>query len=76
MIPLESTPIQSNHAIVQSGTSVKACDNDYGGVDKIVPSVIHNINQSINPGDSLYIGGTDGTGNNFVLLHNATFNPS
>ena len=53
VIPLESTPRKSNCAIVRSVTSVQASDNDYSGVDNILTSVIHNMNQSRNPGDSL-----------------------
>ena len=54
VIPIEDTPRQSNRSVVRSGTSVQSCDHDYGGVANIVPSVIHNMNQSINPVDSLY----------------------
>ena len=76
VIPLEVNPSQSNYAIVLSGTSVQACDNYYVSVAKTIPSVIHNINQSRNPVDSLYIGGPDGRGCTFVLLYDATFDPS
>ena len=76
VITLEATPRKSNHAIVISGTSVQACVHYYGGVANIVLSVIHNINQSTNPGDSLYSIGPDGTGRTFFSLHDATFNPS
>ena len=68
VIPLEVTPSQSNRPIVWSGTSAQVCDHDYDGVANIVPSVIHNMNQSINTGDSLYSGGSDGTGRHFVSL--------
>ena len=34
------------------------------------------MNQYINPSDSLYSGITDGTGHTFMLLHDATFDPS
>ena len=34
------------------------------------------MNQSRNTGDSLYIGGPNGTGRTFFNLHDATFNPS
>ena len=76
VIPIEATPRKSNRAIVQYGTPVQEYDHDYGGVAKIVPSVIHNMNQYRNTGDSLYSGGTDGTGSTFVSLHDATFDPS
>ena len=76
LIPLEATPRQSNCAIFLSITSVLACDHDYGGVAKILPSVIHNMNQYINPGYSLYSGSPDGTGCAFLLLHDAKFYPS
>ena len=76
MIPLEATPRKSNRAIFWSGTSVQACDHEYGGVANILPSVIHNMNQSINPCDSLYSGGPDGMGCTFVSLYYATFDPS
>ena len=76
LIPLEDTPRQANRSIVRSGTSVQACDNYYVSVAKTIPSVIHNINQSRNPVDSLYIGGPDGRGCTFVLLYDATFDPS
>ena len=51
VIPLEATLRQSNRAIVQYGTSVQACDNEYDVVANVLLSVIHNIIQSINTGD-------------------------
>ena len=37
---------------------------------------IHFMNKSIKPGDSLYSGGVNGTGQTYVALHNAILNPS
>ena len=54
---------------------MQSCDHYYGGVSKIVPSVIHNVKQPINPDYSLYSGVPNGTGCTFVLLHYETFNP-
>ena len=51
MIPLEDNPRKSNRAIVWYGTSVQGYNHDYGSVANILPSVIHNMNQYINPGD-------------------------
>ena len=76
VIHFEVTPRKSNCAIFRSGTSVQACDHKYGCFANILPSVIHNMNQSRNTIDSLYSGGHDGTGRNFVLLHDKKFNPS
>ena len=59
VIPLKGNPSKSNHVIVLYGTSVQVFDHDYVGVANIAPSVIHNMNQSINPGGSLYSVGTD-----------------
>ena len=73
VIPLESTSRKANCSIVRSSTSVQSCDHDYNDVAKVVPSVIHNMNQYKNPGDSLYSGVPNGTGSTFVLLHDATF---
>ena len=76
VIPLEDTPRKSNRAIFLSSNSVQACDHDYGGFSKTVTSVIHNMNQSINPGDWLYSGGPDGMGRTFVSLHDGIFDAS
>ena len=74
-LPLEATPRQSNRAIVQPGTSMEAADHDFTHT-RVVPSVIHLMNQSTYPGDSLYSGGPDGTGCTFVSVHDATLDPS
>ena len=42
----------------------------------MVSSVIHKFNLSKHPGDSLYSGRPDGTGQTFVALHDATLEPS
>ena len=76
LIPLEATPRQSNRAIVQRDTEVQACDHDFGGIPKLVPTVVHLMNQSTNSGDSLYSGGQHGTGRTFVSVHDATLEPS
>lgn len=74
-IPLEATKRQSNCAIVNPGASVQAGDHDFT-CSRLVPSVIHKFNLSKYPGDSLYSGGPDGTGQTFVAVHDATLEPS
>ena len=70
-VPLEATQRQSNRVMVQPGSSVGAGDHDFKGVNKLVPSVIHLMNQSTNPGESLHSGGPNGTGRTFVSVHDA-----
>ena len=53
-----------------------SCDHDIGGIAKLIPSVSHFMNQSTNPGDSLYSGGPGGTGFTTVAVHDATLDPS
>ena len=55
---------------------MKVCYNDYGSVSDILSSVIHSMNQYINPGDSLCSGGPDGTGRTFLSLRDATLDLS
>ena len=74
-LPLEATPRQSNRAIVQPGTSIEAGEHDFTHT-RLVPSVIKLMDQSTNPGDSLYSGGPDGTGHTFVSVQAATLDPS
>eukprot|EP00957_Ditylum_brightwellii_P022780 1718313-Ditylum_brightwellii.AAC.1 len=74
-IPLEAVSRQSNCAMVSSDTEVVAGNHDYGFA-KLTPSVAHHMNQSTNPGDSLYSGGENGNGRTFVALHDAVLDPS
>ena len=74
-VPLEATPRQSNRAILRQDTTLESCDHNFEGIHKINPTVIHHMNQSTNPGDSLYSGGPDGTGRVFVSLHDALLDP-
>ena len=55
---------------------MEAGDHDFAGVNKLVPSAIHQMNQSTNPSDSLYSGGPDGTGRTFVSVHDALLGKS
>ena len=75
-VPLEATPRQSNRAILPQDTTLEACDHNFEGIHKINPTVIHHMNQSTNPGDSLYSGGPHGTGRAFVSLHDSLLDPS
>ncbi len=74
-IPLEAAARQSRRAIVQRNTDVVAGDHNFSA-HKITPSVIHFMNQSTEPGDSLYSGGPEGTGRTYVSLHDAVMDPS
>ena len=76
LIPLEATPRQSNRVIVQHATEVQACDHDFGVIPKLIPTVVHLMNQSTNPGDLLYSGGKHSTGRTFVSGHDATLDLS
>ena len=75
--PLEAVQRQStNRAIVCADTIIETSDHSFGNQNKLIPSVIHFMNKSIEPGDSLYSGGVNGTGQTYVALHNSILNPS
>ena len=74
-VPLKAVSRQSNRAIVGTGSEVVAGDHNFSA-HKITPSVIHFMNQSSNPADSLYSGGSEGTGRTYVSLHDAILDPS
>lgn len=73
--PISAIGNQSSRAIVSSETVPEAADHDWH-CERLTPSVIHRMNISEDPSDSLYSGGTDGNGKTFVSIHNQTLDPS
>ena len=73
-VPLEAVSRQSDRAIVETGSEVVAGDHNFSA-HKITPSVIHFMNQSSDPANSLYSGGSEGTGRTYMSLHDAILDP-
>ena len=74
-LPTAATSKQSVKAIVSTDTSASAADHDFTS-EALIPSVTLRMNLSVNPTDSLFSGGKDGISRVYVLLHDATLDPS
>lgn len=74
-VPISASARQSTRVLMEPGQKPKASDHDFLS-ERGVASVIHRMNISNNPGDSLYSGGPDGHGRGYVSTHNATLDPS
>ncbi len=74
-VPIASVQNQSIRARVLPGASIEAADHSWC-CEKLVPSVIQVMNNSPDPGDSLFSGGSKGNGRTFVSIHDATLDPS
>ena len=75
ILPISASAKQSARVIMAPGAKPLALDHNFHN-ERVVPSAIHNMNISGNPGDSLYSGGPDGNGRSFVSVHDQTLDPS
>ena len=74
-LPVSATAKQSTRIPVGvGGDAPKAADHDFC-CERVIPTVIHRMNISRDPGESLYSGRPDGNGHTYISMHDETLDP-